>query len=126
MTRDTLIRSLRFARENLCATCPYDDILDRAIDMLKQDAPRLLQPWELVGHDGAVWVEYNPARLYMDGEWMFVDYTSGDDKIMTVHLLRRHGQTVSYKDTGYGKTWRCWTGKPAGEQMDTTPWREKA
>ena len=25
-------------------------------------------------------------------------------------------------DSGYGKTWRCWTSRPTDEQREATPW----
>ena len=35
MNRDDLIAHLRFARENMCRNCTYDDILDEAIRTIK-------------------------------------------------------------------------------------------
>ena len=27
-------------------------------------------------------------------------------------------------DSGYGKTWRCWTSRPTDEQREATPWND--
>ena len=39
MNRDDLIAHLRFARENMCLNCTYDDILDQAIEMIEGQEP---------------------------------------------------------------------------------------
>lgn len=39
MNRDDLIAHLRFARENMCFDCTYDDILEQAIGMIEGQEP---------------------------------------------------------------------------------------
>lgn len=37
-----------------------------------------------------------------------------------------YGDTNRYRraETGYGKTWRCWSSRPTDEQREATPWKE--
>lgn len=103
------------------ADCPkIAHYVDGAIRLLEAQEARVLTLEELPGHDGAVFVEYSPAHLNKDGEWMFVDFVPTYVKDRSVYLYTRRGQMVSYKQ--YGVTWRAWTGRPTEEQMEAEAW----
>lgn len=90
-------------------------------------APRLLAFDELAGHDGAVFVEYNPEKLNNAGEWVFVDYTTTWEKPARAWLIRKsvgNREVVSYRDVGYNVAWRCWTRRPGEALAAAAPWKE--
>ena len=100
-------------------------ILDvMALILEAPSVPRIITDFdELVGREGAVYVEYNQARCGLDGEWVFVDYIAQfDGKPTNIYLIRRHGAQVMYKTTGYGVTWRAWTDRPNQAEMEARPW----
>lgn len=88
-----------------------------------ESGARVLTWEELPGFDGAVLVEYNPARLDRAPEWMFVDFVTVY-KPEAAYLHQQRGQLVSYKQSGYGVTWRCWDRRPTEEEREATPWTE--
>lgn len=100
------------------------DVLEWIADapMTEVEETRVLELEELVGFDGAVWVEYNPDKVVLEGEWMFVDFVAEYVKPKAIYMIRRHGKQVVYKDSGYGVTWRCWNRKPSEGEREATPW----
>ena len=99
------------------------DVLEWISDApMVETGARVLAWEELVGFDGAVLVEYNPAKLSRVTEWMFVDYVTVYDRNQTAFLYRQRGEMVNYKQSGYGVTWRCWTSRPTDEQRGKVKW----
>jgi hypothetical protein len=101
------------------------DVLEWISDApMVETGARVLAWEELVGFDGAVLVEYNPDKLVLGPEWMFVDYVTVYDRNQTAYLYRQRGEMKSYKQSGYGVTWRAWTARPTDEKMEAEAWTE--
>lgn len=100
------------------------ELCDAALEALKHPcAARVLDWEELYGFDGAVLVEYNPARVTLPDAWMFVDYIDDRHDRPIARFYRRHGEMESYSLNGYGVTWRCWDKMPTKEEKEETPWK---
>lgn len=76
---------------------------------------------ELMAHDGAVLIEYNQAYLPKEEEWAFVCSIDRDKARLVTKQQPEH--ITEYAMESYGKTWRCWTGKPTDVQKFRS-WRE--
>ena len=107
MNRDDLIAHLRFARENMCLNCTYDDILDQAIEMIKAQEARLLtyEDFHSGREDGGeaipCWKEAR-SKTRRSG-WAVIVY----------------GKMLADRDMGVA---RYWTARPTEEQMQEEAW----
>ena len=116
MSVDTLIKRLTFARENLCVTCTYDDILEEAITALEATRPRVMTVDEVkAAIKGPVWLEQRN-----DAAWALIYGESGG------RFFTRFADGGVYLPSGmtYGKEWRCWTGKPTKKEMEVFKWHD--
>jgi len=120
--------------------CPYYDEpkLDKpcfikvrfdALELLKNQQPRLLTVEEVINHysvpeeirhDADKWVDYQSdiAPLY----WEFRFYT--DKYIGHWRAYNAVGNRVEKYKNDYGIIWRCWTAKPTEEQCKAVPWKD--
>lgn len=147
MNRDDLIAHLRFARENMCLNCTYDDILDQAIEMIKaQDVtPEELERLKKCRHDCKIECllkEYDRVKNERDAllraqEARLVtydDFHSGREDCGEAipcwkearKKTRRsgwavivYGKMLADRETGVA---RYWTAKPTEEQMREETW----
>ena len=112
-------------RKYPCYECPYygSDHCREVQSALKEYKPHVLSDTvELLAHDGAVLIEYNPHRLAMHPEWAFIDRI-GDGSVY-INRNSDHTQLLRYTLASYGITWRCWTGRPSDKQMEEVAWDE--
>ena len=93
---------------------------DEAAALLTRTKPRVLGWEELVSHDGAIWVEYNPEMVSLPDKWAFLDFISD---IGVAQLAVWHVGQVHYRIDSYGKTWRCWNVKPTDEEREAAAWQ---
>ena len=124
-----------------CGECPYDAQRRRwmenqgancvsllaadVLELLEEQVPRVLAFDELAGHDGAVFVEYNAARLNRPGEWAFVDFVTTWDTPARAWLIRKDTSSreiMPCLDRDYNTTWRCWTLRPGEMLADAVAW----
>ena len=120
------IRDLRFAREHMCLNCPYDDILDKAIDLLKMHEPRVLKLEELVALNPLtpVYIEEcdDPEEDCHITEYIG-QYLIPEDNLAGAdpgpYIVFRH---YSESKEDYGSYWRCWNVRPTYEQRKAAKW----
>ena len=126
---DKVIKGLESHRERtVCVNeegevCPYfsyEDcyrrLTDDALELLKEQMPRVLTLEEATGEDEC-WLECDNGHCgYADCIMMFDG---------SVYLWRCFASEPKVMDCAtYGRQWRCWTSKPKDEQRETTPWDE--
>ena len=94
--------------------------LDKAIEILNTQAPRVLTLEELNNCDVGVplWLDTQDLCYYAwttfrssNVEYMILFY--GDDEESWTQLLPMED---------YGKTWRCWNGRPTWKLREATAW----
>lgn len=107
-------------------SCDYRRICRNAIDLLKEQEPRVMDAEEV-------------ARLTEEiYQWLWIEEIQ--NITWNLHCLRafvhsKHPDTgefyilangyrdiVKLEGDEYGKTWRCWTARPTEEQMRETKW----
>ena len=106
------------AREK--AECDYS--CDYCVKQMCEDAadlltPRILTLEELMGFDGAFFIEYNPSMISREANWAMFHFM--DEK--QVHIWRPR-LVEHYAITQYGVTWRCWNVRPSQAEMEAMPW----
>lgn len=111
-----------------CQECPYLGhkptrdgciklmLLD-ALDLLKEQEPRVMPPYEARAEYEIVWLDRKNiscevAILQRIACSMYEFSIMGTDEMP--RLL----------ESQYGKTWRCWTSRPADEQRKAVKWDE--
>ena len=147
MNRDDLIAHLRFARENMCLNCTYDDILEQAIEMIKgQDVtPEELERLKKCRHDCKIeclLIEYDRVKNERDALLKaqdarlvtYDDFHSGHEdggeaipcwkeaRSKTRHCgwaVIVYGKMLADRETGVA---RYWTARPTEEQMREEAW----
>ena len=147
MDRNDLIARLRFARENMCLNCTYDDILEQAIEMIKgQDVtPEELERLKKCRHDCKIECllkEYDRVKNERDAllkvqEPRLVTYEDfhsgredGGEAIPCWKEARQktrrsgwavivYGKMLADRETGVA---RYWTARPTEEQMQEEAW----
>lgn len=108
-----------------CGTCPYNtgndswcgnnnQLLEDALALL---TPRILTLEELMGFDGAFFIEYNPSMISREANWAMLHYI--DEK--KAHIWRPRW-IEHYAIAQYGVTWRCWNVRPSQAEMEAMPW----
>lgn len=103
-----------------CAECSYyvpkysccnlRQIMQDALDLLKEQVPRVMTIEEVTHSEDWLW--YEIRNMYQgwvkmkdcDGEWITWEDYSID------------------RPCFYGVQWRCWTSRPSAELMASTPW----
>lgn len=107
----------------LCEECPYADDgtcpeLDQlhrdALELLKEQEPRLLTIEEITGDDECWFEGINGAYGYADC------YMCTGSKEVEVHRIDMKPEYVSWDD--FKKKWRCWTARPTDEQRKALKW----
>lgn len=126
--REKVIRGLKETADDLAAwetdVCPKDrgqitkmrqTVMD-ALDLLKEDRPRVLPFSEIKAFDGVVWLE--------DVDKQAVIRAICNGYVVTHDLLAfsaKTGSPVGMVDD-YNKRWRAWTACPTDEQRQETVW----
>lgn len=93
--------------------------LYNALDLLKEQEPRVLD-WNEIGTvDGAVWLEERDENEVVPGLVMQMHSAVNLD-------IKKDGKlhTASASRSDYGEGWRAWSARPTPEQMEETPWEE--
>ena len=122
-----------------CAECPYKlkpghyagmkcwcRLCDDALELLKEQEPRVMTLDEVMNTDDFVWVEiwtprnkrwsliYARVRTCIDEELLNLQEDSGMEWTRLVCDYNMKGLL----DCG----WRCWTSRPTEAQRENTPW----
>ena len=112
-----------------CEHCPYseidegctslDDLHSDTLDLLKAQQPRVLTLEEV---------------KMLDSDYYYLESMRSHGKELR-EIVGAYGLTCvtwpsitwarqTMGDSGYGKTWRCWTAKPTREQREAVSWQE--
>lgn len=95
------------------------ETLKNAIEVLKAQEPRVMTLEEM--WEGEVYWFDCPGNFILRPVICNM-YDRGDSSYL--NFIWQHGN-FSWKICEYGRTWRCWTSRPATEQIDNTPWEER-
>lgn len=96
-----------------------------ALDLLKEQEPRVLTWKDVKESIGVpVWVEYEDYDSW-NGYGVPTSYYRNLDYGECVLIYGANAYSAHYENT-YNMKWRCWTSRPTPEQMEETPWEEKA
>lgn len=113
-----------------CRDCPYeecerfeksiseypDELIRKAVELLKDQEPRVLTLEEVRDEYEVVWLETKylspTVCLFDNGEsnvdWLYFVFGSDDSYGMAGRL--------------YGKNWRCWSARPTDELREAVKW----
>lgn len=111
--------------------CPYFDdegckakLKREALELLKAQEPRVMTLEEVKEMKRlticAVEQRSKVIKNTFNAEYGGI-VTLGNENFLDFGL---YGETNRYRRTesGYGKTWRCWTSRPTDEQREAIPW----
>lgn len=129
--REKVIKGLECCQANLlprCEECPYANIdegtcftMNRlhadALALLKAQEPRVMTLEEV---------------KMLDSDYYYLESMRSPGKELR-EIVGAYGLTCvtwpsitwarqTMGDSGYGKTWRCWTSRPTDEQREATAW----
>ena len=109
-----------------CEICPYkeaghgvvgceDQLVSDALDLLKEQKPRVMTPYEVRAEYEIVWLD----RKNISCEVAILQRIA-----CSIYEFSIMGtdEMPSLLESQYGKTWRCWTFRPTEEQMRDTKW----
>ena len=136
--REKVIRALEWCIKKPChpncpyftvedesqARCLFKKILPDALDLLKEQEPRVLEYSEIEKHP-LVWLEDNgkedviPALFLQYNGWNVEFALQAPDE--WVDMIVRCATAVTFEKM-YGTTWRAWTSRPSPKQMRDTKW----
>lgn len=91
---------------------------------IQPDAPRVMKMAEEVfalRFDDVVYVEMYPTRAIVSA--IVVDsipWIKGELGVLQIRCIQEPLANMDF--AWYGKTWRCWTGRPTDELREATPW----
>ena len=106
----SMIQSKKFIEHDFNGVVD-EDVCERAIELLKEQEPRVLTLEEVLGGDEC-WFEY------INGSSGYADVVIQDNT--TALIYRTIVGTVPISD--YGKKWRCWSYRPTEEQRKAAKW----
>ena len=117
-----------------CERCPYDGAcLNRlkhdALQLLRTQEPRVMTLDEVLElkFDDVVYLELYPTGAVLSAIVVDVIPKLPDLEIGVVQFRHAGGYNgINNADLSYyGKTWRCWTAKPAEEQREAEAWNKE-
>ena len=102
-------------------------IIEEAIELLKAQEPRVLTVEEVRDKQikaTPVWKETKSRNKGLYVGWVLVYEVQTGQGITgdCLGMAEPSGRMVWYKLGDYGKTWRCWYGKPTDEQREKVAW----
>lgn len=110
-----------------CISCGYSDkhrpdcflrLADDAVELLKEQEPRVLTLDEAVDGTQVYYVEF---QYHLDRGWVKCDfdrmYVDGE-----VAMLFLRDKTFYQQKEDYGKLWRLWNRRPTDEHMKAVKW----
>ena len=107
-----------------CSECPYQqgcthDLMRDALELLKEQEPRVMTPREFDGVrlSKPVWLEVNNINLL---EPALFRYLRSEYGMVAFSLIEN--RAIERDVTGYNLGWRCWTHCPSPKQRRDTPW----
>jgi hypothetical protein len=122
----SLIEALEYCKgkrllNKCCAGCPYAGVgcaIDVAISKLNAQEPRVMTLDEV---------------KMLDSDYYYLESMRSPGKELR-EIVGAYGLTCvtwpsitwarqTMGDSGYAKTWRCWTSRPTDEQREATPWK---
>lgn len=107
-----------------CRELCLEWLLRNALSLLKAQEPRVMTLEEVKAMDRLTYCVIEPHSKVIKNTFN-AEYggivTLGTENFLDFGL---YGDTNRYRRTesGYGKTWRCWTSRPTDEQREATPW----
>lgn len=121
---------------DVCSNCPFYDgnssgscfslypIMKGALDVLKDQEPRLLK-WTEVDKYDVVYIEVHEDEEGL-GEWSgYGSYERQGPEPGTLQFAAIGKSMRLVTDPkNYNIYWRCWSSKPDRDQMDSTPWKD--
>ncbi len=110
--------------EEFCPECPYVKYGNQCMDRMMSEAKELLSPRVMTIDE------------VLDPDWLDAIYAEGIDRPgycppvrifgcgdnLELHRILAAPESVHKRD--YGRTWRCWTQRPTGEQSKAVAWHE--
>lgn len=107
-----------------CADCPYNQpeipctrlLAEEALALLKAREPRVMTLEKM--REGEVYWFDCPGNFILRPVICNM-YDRGDSSYL--NFVWQYGN-FSWKNSEYGRTWRCWTSRPDQETREETPW----
>lgn len=106
------VRTMQKTEDDLEVCDGIAEAVEAAIAAL---TPRVLALDEIMGHDGALFVE-DRIRMAVYPVLYIAEHRP-DARMATWWGIESYGQD------GYGDWWRCWTRRPTPEDMAREPWQ---
>lgn len=102
--------------------------INSAIDLLKEQEPRVLTLEELKNNDdNPCWFESHGTYMGYEGFWVIpYAFTAWNTMYYVFPLMQINERGDSHCSelglSAYNKAWRCWTSRPTDEQRKATLW----
>lgn len=127
--RENAIKGLECCRRGFCFACRYNDgiedarqcrqnLADDILALLKAQEPRVMTLEEVKKLDSDY---YYLESMRSPGKELREIVGAYGLTCVTWPSITWARQTMG--DSGYGKTWRCWTSHPTDAQREATPWQ---
>jgi hypothetical protein len=115
--REQVIAELMYLKRDCLEGSATDDTLNKAIALLKAQEPRVMTLEEV---------------KMLDSDYYYLESMRSPGKELR-EIVGAYGLTCvtwpsitwarqTMGDSGYGKTWRCWTSRPTDEQREAVKW----
>jgi len=118
---EKVIKGLECCAFGDCTPCPYTEtrcqehLCGDALDLLKEQEPRVMKPEEIPNYDGAIYLED-----FGEPEIVIAVYCRGVARRVKFAVRGTRSTIAGYDD--YNKRWRAWTSRPTNEQRKAVPW----
>lgn len=93
-----------------------------AIALLKAQEPRVMTLEEIVGWEGAFWLEFLEEENESYTRYGYAFFAGSTPDVIEVIARDSFRPLYAFIRSEYRIRWRCWTSRPTDEQREAIPW----